>query len=269
MAISTALIGAGAGVAAAAPNVSSPQQNSQLSETDLGNNLATVPGTTKIIDKDSQAGDFSLELPGTETSTQAISPSDIPATLFEGKGAALVNTELQDAAISTFATAAGSQSIIKIDSHSAATDYRFALEMPQGATARVLQDGSVDITGSDGASLGSVRTPWAYDANGATVSTSFAIDGNTLVQTIQHTPDTAFPVVADPSTAWGWTLCGASIGALVAGNLLIASKITKLGGVAKVIIKLKAAKNADARYKALIAFFGEFTGIGAVLNNCK
>ncbi|WP_405787196.1 hypothetical protein OG753_04075 [Streptomyces sp. NBC_00029] len=33
--------------------------------------------------------------------------------------------------------------------------------------------------------------------------TSYSLDGNTLVQTIETGPDTAYPVVADPHYTWG------------------------------------------------------------------
>ncbi|GAA1112529.1 hypothetical protein GCM10009582_07570 [Arthrobacter flavus] len=231
--------------------------------------VENLQGLAKVTDRDAQSGSLTLEVPGSVSEDQLVDPAEVPAELFEGKGDALINTELPSAVISTFATSSGSQSIIKIESAAAAKEYRFPLEVPEGAVARVLADGAVEISAEDGSALGSVQAPWAIDANGRSVPTSFEIEGNTLVQTVEHNSTTAFPVVADPSTVWGWTVCTATIGALVAGNLLIASKIAKIGGVAKVVTKLKAAKNAQARYKALIAFFGEFTGIAAVMNNCK
>ncbi|KFF58276.1 hypothetical protein JF66_19710 [Cryobacterium sp. MLB-32] len=86
---------------------------------------------------------LSLQIPGNIVGKQTISSSDLPAALFEGHGTALVNTELPDAAISTFATDFGSQSIINIESASAATEYRFPLEMPASTTANLLEDGSL------------------------------------------------------------------------------------------------------------------------------
>ncbi|MHA7274135.1 hypothetical protein ACX80Z_11935 [Arthrobacter sp. TMT4-20] len=268
LSVSSAIIAAGAGPAAAS-NVTSENERSDQSPPSAAETVSTIRSQATVVDKDATAGTLALTIPGELTDEQTISPTDIPSSLFEGEGDALINTELQHAAISTFATAGGTQSIIRIDSAAADTDYSFDLSLPTGATAAVLGDGSITISDEDGIKLGSVDAPWAYDANGDTVPTSFTVDGGTLIQTVDHSKVTAFPVVADPSTVWGWALCTASIGALVAGNLLIASKITKLGGVAKVVAKLKVAKNAQARYKALIAFFGEFTGIGAVLNNCK
>jgi hypothetical protein len=62
--------------------------------------------------------------------------------------------------------------------------------------------------------------------------------------------------------------CVAAVGALVAGNLLVASKVATAGGVVKVARRLFDAKNAPDRYKAALAFFGDITGIGAVISSC-
>ena len=59
-------------------------------------------------------------------------------------------------------------------------------------------DGSVSLIGAGGKWLGGIATPWAKDANGKSVPTSYSIDGNKLTQHVSFDSTTAFPVVADP-----------------------------------------------------------------------
>lgn len=70
-------------------------------------------------------------------------------------------------------------------------------------------------------------------------------------------------------TAWKIVKCTASIGTFIAGNLLLVTKVRKLGGVVKVAKKLVAAKNKEARLNAAIAFFGDVSGVGAVVSQCS
>lgn len=48
-----------------------------------------------------------------------------------------------------------------------------------------------------------IETPWAVDADGNPVETRFKLHGDTLVQVIETTNDTVFPVVADPRLTFG------------------------------------------------------------------
>lgn len=278
--ISTAIVAAGSGVASASPSTVEKNQEASAAEANTGSQLELTAGTTKVVENNASAGELSLEIPGDVTSRQAISPVDIPAALFEGQGKALVNTELPDATISTFATGSGSQSIIKIESASAATEYRFPLEIPEGASARVLQSGSVEISSLDGSVLGSVQAPWAQDANGASVPTSFSLDGLTLVQKVDHSEATAFPVVADPSTVWGWAVCVAAVGTTIlpwgAGAKVAAKLITRFGSVKRGIEIIyrayHAANGASAKWNAAMAasggLFAEILGINGIKDAC-
>ncbi len=52
--------------------------------------------------------------------------------------------------------------------------------------------------------VATIEAPWAKDANGESVPTSYKLDGNDIVQTVETNDKTAFPVVADPKFTWGW-----------------------------------------------------------------
>lgn len=66
-------------------------------------------------------------------------------------------------------------------------------------------DGGVDLisvstdVGTPAMFVGEFKAPWAFDANGKVVATSYVVEGNTVTQVVEVTADTAFPVVADPT----------------------------------------------------------------------
>ena len=85
--------------------------------------------------------------------------------------------------------------LTKITSADAPAVYRFADAVPEGHGAYVHADGSVRFVDFAGVETGAgIGAPWALDATGAT---SFALEGRTLVQTVDHA-GAAYPVVAGP-----------------------------------------------------------------------
>ncbi|MFD0271355.1 hypothetical protein ACFVGY_33010 [Streptomyces sp. NPDC127106] len=101
----------------------------------------------------------------------------------------------------------GARALVTLKNADAPTTQRFDLGLPDGATLVADGTGGYDIvTSANGAGAvarGHIDAPWAKDANGNAVPTSYSLDGNTLVQTIETGPDTAYPVVADPHYTWG------------------------------------------------------------------
>ncbi len=87
--------------------------------------------------------------------------------------------------------------LLVIDSAEAATEYQFKGAVPPGYSAELQSDGSVRFLDSDGNEAGGIMKPWAHDSNGVAVPTSFRLDGDTLVQTINH-QDASHPIIADP-----------------------------------------------------------------------
>ena len=92
--------------------------------------------------------------------------------------------------------------LLQIDSADDATEYRFDNAVPEGHTAELQPNGSVTFTDADGNETAVIAPPWAYDATGAAIPTSFALDGSTLVQTVEH-QGAVYPVIADPC-GWSW-----------------------------------------------------------------
>jgi hypothetical protein len=163
----------------------------------------------------------------------------------------------------------GFRVLVTLESAAAPREYRFALGLPEGASARLAADESIVITDRSGRVVGAFDPPWARDAHGEPVPTRYRLAGNVLIQSVMPASRSVYPIVADPSGWWGWLKCTASIGALVATNVLAALKIARIGGVARAIRVLRAATGRSARIKAIKTLLAEVTGIGSVLSNCS
>lgn len=87
--------------------------------------------------------------------------------------------------------------LIIINNADAPTEYRFEHAVPEGHTAEVQDDGSVRFFDAGGNEAGGVMAPWAVDADGNDITTSYRLDGDTIIQTVNH-QDAVYPVVADP-----------------------------------------------------------------------
>lgn len=161
------------------------------------------------------------------------------------------------------------RAVITIDNSSAPREYRFPIDLPAGYRLLPNADGSLTIVDTEGQAMGGFHAPWAKDATGTSVRTRYRIEGTTLVQEIEHAAGMAYPLVADPDGFWGWAKCVGSVGALVAGNALIAFKVAKLGGVWKAARLIAGASNAEEKWKVAAAAFGELTGVSAVVSSCS
>ncbi|MGO4299432.1 hypothetical protein [Leifsonia sp. RAF41] len=87
-----------------------------------------------------------------------------------------------------------------IDNASAPKRYDYPIDVPDGASLTQDANGTVAVVAADGSPLRVFGEAWAKDANGEAVPTHYEVRGNTLTQVVSFTEDTAFPVVADPST---------------------------------------------------------------------
>lgn len=113
---------------------------------------------------------------------------------------------MPDVAVSAQATPDGGlRALVVIDGPQAPTEFRFPMTVPDGAVLVPSPDGGAAVVAADGAVVVSVAAPWAYDATGRQVRTSYRIDGTSLVQSVDHVGAT-YPVVADPSIGFGWNI---------------------------------------------------------------
>jgi hypothetical protein len=93
----------------------------------------------------------------------------------------------------------GSVQLINVLDNSSAPerfDYNFSSSTPVSIS---LHEGMAVIEDPEGNYLGGVTAPWAYDSLGVAVPTHFEVDGDTLVQVVDHTSQNyTYPITADP-----------------------------------------------------------------------
>ncbi|QHC55421.1 hypothetical protein [Rathayibacter tanaceti] len=124
---------------------------------------------------------------------------DSGVMLFPDEHANVVMTSSQDAS-----AAAGYVVIPGADSP---TEYRFSFTANNApAELELTSRGGVLIKDEEGNVLNSVAPPWARGSDGADVETWYEVDGDELVQHVQHA-GASYPVVADPSLECDAALC--------------------------------------------------------------
>ena len=117
----------------------------------------------------------------------------------QASGEVVYADALPDVAVAAQATPdGGMRALVVIDGPQAPTEFRFPMTVPAGASLVPSPDGGVSVIAADGAPVAQIMPPWAYDANGTAVPTSYRVEGTTLIQTVSHA-DAAYPVVADPN----------------------------------------------------------------------
>lgn len=77
-------------------------------------------------------------------------------------------------------------------------EFTYPLALPEGTKLTVLEDGSIIGVDGGGDFVVGVQAPWAKDASGADVRTSYHIEGHSIIQTVDVIEDADYPVVADP-----------------------------------------------------------------------
>ncbi|MER7850289.1 hypothetical protein ABTZ03_40870 [Kitasatospora sp. NPDC096077] len=101
----------------------------------------------------------------------------------------------------------GARALAALKDPSAPTEQHYKLDLPAGSAAVANETGGYDLIrpteGGAAVTVGQIDAPWAKDAKGNPVPTTYTLEGNTLIQRVDITKDTAFPVVADPKWTWG------------------------------------------------------------------
>jgi len=96
----------------------------------------------------------------------------------------------------------GVQMLAILHSPTASNTQRYRLDVPAGTDLQAL-NGGYALVQSDGTVAGIIAAPWATDATGRALPTSYSLEGTTLVQTTDTT-GASFPVVVDPKITFGF-----------------------------------------------------------------
>lgn len=98
----------------------------------------------------------------------------------------------------------GVQVLTTIADDRAPTRFTYRLALPPEHTLSS-RDGIVEIVDERGRAAVTIAAPWAMDADGDAIPTAYEVDGDTLIQVIEHTTsDVSYPVVADPIFIAPW-----------------------------------------------------------------
>lgn len=144
--------------------------------------------TTDSLRVESQAG------------TVDISPvTSAPGAISSNRSTTVISES--DAAYALTSQAGGAQAnagYVVLLNENAPREYRFRITANGEPATLAEVDGQIVVSDQSGTPVNVIGSAWAKDADGNEVVTSYAIDGDTLVQSVAPTKSAAYPVVADP-----------------------------------------------------------------------
>ena len=154
---------------------------------------------------------------------------------------------------------AGFAVVAKIESIRSTHQLRFDAILPTGSILELADDGSIDVVGEDGFTIGTFKAPWATDASGNSINTYYTLDGATIVQVIEPTIEAEYPLMADPEWNWGWVsgtiyfnrsetyqICHQPLNAVSILMLLITELIRRIPRVGRIIALIPGGIGAIA-----------------------
>ncbi|WP_156807582.1 hypothetical protein [Acaricomes phytoseiuli] len=132
---------------------------------------------------------------------------------------------------------------------------QFSYRLSEGFSPVMAEDGAVWAVGfdnNDQFAAYSIKEAWAKDATGKPVPTRYEIRGNDLVQVVSPTPDSVYPIVADPT--WEWYNFAYGVGFNKAETRALANAATT-GGFCGVLGRVASGIAAAACGVAAAYFF--------------
>ncbi|TFV29882.1 DNRLRE domain-containing protein [Streptomyces sp. T1317-0309] len=187
-----------------APATTSNSQFAAIAETATG--TVTVPwdpkGTIEVKPDD-------IAAVGIGSGAQQQRGVNLNGSVVHADAASAVDTVVQPT------LTGGSRTMQVIKNANAPREYRVPVSPPAGATLRQEADGSILVVPANlDEPIAAINAPWAKDADGKDVPTSYRLEGSTLIQTVNFDANTAFPVVADPwwnPFSWNWKRIGKTV----------------------------------------------------------
>lgn len=165
-------------------------------------------GDENIVMESEDGEEFSMGLPEEAEDAEAVVTDDgtiVYDTNEDVSVAVQALSEEQDGM-----TFEGVRTMVTIEDASAPKEYAFAFDLPEGY--RIVKDtdfsdeldeydcGAVYVLNNQGESVNTIDPAWAMDANGNDVETYYKIEENVLIQVVEFDEDSAFPIVADPTS---------------------------------------------------------------------
>ncbi|WP_157365809.1 hypothetical protein [Arthrobacter sp. Leaf234] len=159
--------------------------------TEVGDVTVTVPSSTAddLGLKSTSGRSVQVSLPFPDTAAPAEEVADGIVEYDNENGSSTVPILKEDGSV---------QVTTIIDGPSAPSTYAYEFDLADGQYLELQDNGSVAIFNADRSFGGGIAAAWATDAAGASVQTSYSISGSTLTQTVLHSEQDSYPVVADP-----------------------------------------------------------------------
>ncbi len=209
--------------------------------------------------------DDPVEIPITGTETLEVAPTENEGTpdaqLLDDGSVVYVDAYTDTDVVVQAGVDGAARFITVINSDLGPTVFPFPIDTSDGSGIdfTIEEDGSVTVH-SDGWPVAVVDVPWAYDANGVEVPTSYTTIGDTLQLNVDHSAVTAYPVTADPwFSKIGTALKCAGELAANFGPFIV----TKIGKAAPKLAKL--AKSSPKLLQALKVLGGSESAIKLVV----
>jgi hypothetical protein len=170
--------------------------------------IASTGGATVDVPKDPSAGIAVTTSDGTAISIGIANDDSARDANPTKSGTMVFNDPTSSSSVAVQVITNGVRELFALNNADAPTDFSVPLDLPAGASLIANDEGGYDIVTLDANGTAStqavISAPWATDANGRSLPTSYTLDGTTLTQHID-TSGAAFPVIADPKVDWGWT----------------------------------------------------------------
>ncbi len=160
--------------------------------TDNGGTVVEIPvdPTGQISVQAESGATIDIGIPGAASANNAVVADD---------GTVVYTEALPDTSIAAQALASGDvRALINIEGADAPMEFAFPVDIPGDGGLTLNDDGSVDVWDADGSTVAIISSPWAVDSDEVALDTYFVVDGETLIQVIDHAGAT-YPVIADPS----------------------------------------------------------------------
>jgi hypothetical protein len=182
---------------AAAANVATTDVGANAIAATIGKTQVTIPTNASAgVKLGSSGASITVGLPFSGRASHAVKRRNGVVSYDNNNGSITVPVITNDGSV---------QINTVVQNANAPTRYAYPIDMPAGQTLQLnAADGSAYVASADGSASVLIAAPWAKDANGNAVPTHYEVNGNTLTQVIDFTSETAFPVVAGPTTTWLW-----------------------------------------------------------------
>lgn len=152
--------------------------------------LPIDPAGQVVLTPVGSTASLKLDLPDSPTQTSGTLAQDGTVVYADSSGT-------WDMAVQ--AVTSGARAAMVLNNASAPTTFNFNLDGPAGMTVQAEGD-LIVVRDASGVLFGGMAAPWAKDANGTRVPTSYSVNGTTVTQTINlaEAGPITYPVTADP-----------------------------------------------------------------------